>query len=337
MEKISVIVPVYRVEPYLRRCVESVAAQTYGNLEIILVDDGSPDGCPRLCDLFSRADPRIRVIHRENGGLSAARNTGIDRSTGEWLMFVDGDDFIAPEMAERLYETARRYGADMVYCTVNAFTEDEKGYREYRLWASPPGAGIPMTGDALLRSAAETRQGLLSGHHVISCNKLYRRSLFRGLRYPEGQVHEDEAVAHRILGGCGTVVGINEGLYYYRQRPDSIMGAGEDLFRRISMALAYGDRILYFAERNLSEPIGQVYYRYWTGLISGYSHIGKDRRCRRLIPGLRSQMRRVEKLYRVRREVPLSRKAGVFVFCRFPKPVSVLFSLSVRLRNPLFS
>ena len=114
MPAISVIIPVYRVERYLDACVSSVLAQTFGDFEIILVDDGSPDGCPALCDAWARKDPRIRVIHRENGGLSAARNTGIEAAKGQFLTFVDSDDLLEPDPLRRAWEAQRQYSAELV-------------------------------------------------------------------------------------------------------------------------------------------------------------------------------------------------------------------------------
>ena len=115
--EISVIVPVYRVEKYLRQCVESIRAQTFRQLEIILVDDGSPDGCPALCDELAQEDARIRVIHQKNGGVSAARNTGINAAEGGCIAFVDSDDFIAPEMYEILYRELKQNSADVAVCS----------------------------------------------------------------------------------------------------------------------------------------------------------------------------------------------------------------------------
>ena len=122
MKKISVIIPVYNTEKYLKRCVDSVREQTYGNLEIILVDDGSPDGCPQMCDAFAAEDDRIKVIHKENAGVAAARNTGLDVATGEYLTFVDSDDYIAPEMYQSLLDVLMQTDSDIAACnTVEVF------------------------------------------------------------------------------------------------------------------------------------------------------------------------------------------------------------------------
>ena len=116
MKKISVIIPVYNAEKYLKRCVDSVREQTYGNLEIILVDDGSPDGCPQMCDTFAAEDDRIKVIHKENAGVAAARNTGLAAAGGEYLTFVDSDDYIDPVMYAEMMKQAERGSCDLVMC-----------------------------------------------------------------------------------------------------------------------------------------------------------------------------------------------------------------------------
>lgn len=333
MEKISIIIPVYNVEPYLKQCIQSICSQAYENIEIILVDDGSSDGCPKICDDFARKDKRIQVVHKKNGGLSSARNAGIDVSTGAWLMFVDSDDFIAPEMVERLYKTACKYNAEVAFCTLTAFSEGENGYHEFKLWNAPPDTDIAFEGKAVLRKSAEERHGLLSGHHVIAWNKIYRSNIFKSLRFPEGQLHEDEAIAHHILGTCNKIVGINEALYYYRQRPDSIIGSGANLFRQMSMALAYGDRALFYEQINLSKTIRLIYERYWTTLITTFYLFPEDPHCTPLIKKLLEQMREVERLYRKREDVPFIRKFGVHLFCGFPNLISKLFVLSVKLRT----
>ena len=124
MELISIVVPVYKVEPYLDKCVSSIVNQTYKNLEIILVDDGSPDNCPVMCDAWAEKDNRIRVIHKPNGGLSDARNAGMSAATGELIAFVDSDDWIAPDMYEKLYHRLTEDGSDIAACGVQMVWED---------------------------------------------------------------------------------------------------------------------------------------------------------------------------------------------------------------------
>ena len=122
--ELSIIVPIYKVEKYLEECIQSILGQTFTDFELILVDDGSPDACPQMCDAAAKKDSRVRVIHQKNGGLSAARNTGIEAARGNWLGFVDSDDFVAPDMYEKLYHAAVNAGADCAVCSVQLTHED---------------------------------------------------------------------------------------------------------------------------------------------------------------------------------------------------------------------
>jgi glycosyltransferase involved in cell wall biosynthesis len=164
-ELISVIIPVYKVEAYLTVCVESVLAQTYEQLEIILVDDGSPDNCPKICDEFAARDSRIRVIHKENGGLSSARNAGIDAARGEYLAFLDSDDLWTPVFLERLCRAAQETGADFAVCLFRRFRGDP-----------PKELPEPVAAEVLTRREAfECLFGVRNENMVVAPNKLYRR------------------------------------------------------------------------------------------------------------------------------------------------------------------
>ena len=179
---LSIIVPVYKVENYLQKCIDSILAQTFTDFELILVEDGSPDGCPALCDAAAAKDARIRVLHQKNGGLSAARNAGLDVARGEWIGFVDSDDYIAPEMYETLYKAVQNTGADLALCDYAAV--DEAG-----IPCLPPYTGLAQrifTGRELLKRATNTMA-------QPAWNKLYRRAIFAQLRYPEGKLNEDIA------------------------------------------------------------------------------------------------------------------------------------------------
>lgn len=327
---VSIIVPVYKVPKYLEQCVRSICAQTYQNIEIILVNDGSPDECPEMCENFAKEDKRIKVIHKQNGGLSSARNAGIENSTGEWLMFIDGDDFISPDMVQKLYDAAQLHQAKVAFCTVTAFIEDEDGYREIEFWGPPP-TGV-RNGCDILQDAIDQRQGRLGGHHVIACNKIYHRSIFEHLRYPEGQVHEDEATAHHVLGSCDKIVGIGDSLYYYRQHPNSIMG-GVSLLRIQSMTMAYGDRILFYNRNGYTGNKESMYQEYWGTLMSQYSELMRDKRCKQLKKKLRHQMTDVKKVYIKDTEASWLRKTAVSLFCLFPQLFSKLYAWSVKLRS----
>lgn len=253
---ISIIVPVYNVEKYLPTCVDSILAQSYERFELILVDDGSPDKSPQICDAYAATDERVRVIHQENGGLSAARNAGLDAARGELIGFVDSDDSISPTMYESLLRAMTAADADISLC--NYLLVDEAGAR------SSDGPGLRdevVTGrESILRRL----EGEGSWYWVIAWNKLYRRALFDGLRYPLKKLHEDEFLIHHLLLRCEKAASIAEAHYDYRQHPASITGGGFSL-RRLDGAEAQFSR----AEALLCHglPAASAYYACAAGLL----------------------------------------------------------------------
>ena len=200
MPTVTVIIPVYKVERYLDACVESVVRQSYADLEILLVDDGSPDRCPALCDAWAEKDPRIKVIHRENGGLSAARNSGIDAAMGEFLLFVDSDDLLEPDAVRRAVDAQRQQDADLVIFNLTYVDE------ENRPLPQPDFSGFTdeiLDEDGVWQrcfALAETRI-----YYVVAWNKLYRRSLFQHLRYAPGKRYEDQFLLPHLLAQCKTI------------------------------------------------------------------------------------------------------------------------------------
>lgn len=215
---LSIIVPVYDVERYLQKCIDSILAQTFTDFELILVDDGSPDNCPALCDAAAAKDARIRVLHQKNGGLSAARNAGLDVARGEWIGFVDSDDYIAPEMYEILYKAVQSTGADLALC--DYVKVDETGALCTQTHVAVPQKSL--TGRELLQKAYWTTV-------QIACNKLYHRTIFAQLRYPVGKLNEDFFVIPEICLNTQKAVVVPDVLYYYVQRGDSIMGKSRTL------------------------------------------------------------------------------------------------------------
>lgn len=217
MLKISIIIPVYGVEAYLERCLDSVCNQSYTDLEIILVDDGSPDRCPVLCDEWAAKDGRITVIHKKNGGLSDARNAGIEVTTGDYLLFIDSDDYVAPTMCERLLDAAQEAKADIAMCGFYWMYPDHKEIQE----------NVMDDGAVVERAAIlETWIKCETVDFVVAWNKLYRRDLFftpEHIRYPVGKLHEDEFITYKLLYTANRVVFVKEPLYYYIQRSGSIM------------------------------------------------------------------------------------------------------------------
>lgn len=212
---ISVIVPVYKVEKYLDRCVASIANQTYQNLEIILVDDGSPDNCPAMCDGWAAKDSRVKVIHKENGGLSDARNAGMDVAAGAYIAFVDSDDWIHSDYIRQLYWAAASHDADIAACDFRTV------YEEMPDNGLPEAPSIqPCTPEQAIESMTNN-----SNFRAVAWNKLYRREVLGKDRYPKGRYHEDEFFTYRILDKARRLVYIDLPLYYYFQRPGSIMSS----------------------------------------------------------------------------------------------------------------
>ena len=212
MSTISIIVPVYKTRLYLRKCIDSLLAQTHRDLEIILVDDGSPDNCGRICDEYAQKDPRIRVIHKPNGGLSDARNAGLDICTGDYIGFVDSDDWIEPTMYETLLALLLRFDADMAFGGVADELERDGTVTTFK--TSDYGQ-TPFSED---RIAAMRRY--FHGSWA-AWDKLYRAELFRDIRYPVGEINEDEAIVLHLLDRCRRVCYTNEVFYHYMHRPDS--------------------------------------------------------------------------------------------------------------------
>lgn len=209
---ISVIVPVYSVEPYIRQCIDSIVNQTYDNLEIILVDDESPDNCPAICDEYSLAHENVHVIHKPNGGLSDARNVGIAAARGEYLGFVDSDDWIAPDMYEYLYNGLQQTNADIAVCEL------------YNVWKNKSQATYRsstrlFSGRGCLRALLQLKVG------NYAWNKLYRRSLWADdIHYPKGLKYEDVRTTYRVFERASIVVALPEAKYYYRRHNESITG-----------------------------------------------------------------------------------------------------------------
>ncbi len=214
---ISIIVPVYNVEKYLDRCVESIVNQTYTNIEIILVDDGSPDNCPTICDEWAKKDNRIRVIHKANGGLSDARNAGLAVASGEYIAFVDSDDWIDTQMYKVLYESIINTKSDIASC----------GARRVWLDGRPACELIKDTNDCVLERE-DAMKALISSNGLIQVvwNKLYKRNVVEGIQYPVGLIHEDEFWSWRVISRANRIVILKESFYNYLQRDDSIMGIG---------------------------------------------------------------------------------------------------------------
>lgn len=218
---ISVIVPVYKVEVYLDKCVSSIVGQTYDTLEIILVDDGSPDSCPAICDAWAKKDRRIKVIHKTNGGLSDARNAGMAVATGEFICFIDSDDWIEPNFFEDLYRAILENGAEIAECAAAYVAEDGTVIRQRKAASQ----------SVLDRKEALRRLILEDGVYQTVWNKLYRREILEGLLFEVGKYNEDDFWTYQVLDRIEKLAIVEKPLYQYLQRGTSIIGVGYNLRR----------------------------------------------------------------------------------------------------------
>jgi len=299
---ISVIIPVYKVENYIRECMDSVLAQTYINLEIIAVDDGSPDNSGRILDEYAGLDSRVKVIHQDNGGLSAARNVGLDHATGQYICFIDSDDCIAPGYIEKLYAPIKGKTNVFSYCDYSSE------------WPLPK-----KDGEAVLLTKEEFKSkltDLIAPEYVttvVAWNKLYSRDIWNELSFAEGRYHEDEGVIYDVILRSKEIYYIPASLYYYRRRPDSITGESLTLEKkhldtifayenRIEKAINYGD--MDFAEICIRNTLYKL-----LELISEFGKNDKDARNK-----LSSEYKRIYKRYSKYLNIKRRLKYKIFSF-----------------------
>lgn len=314
---ISVIVPVYRVEQYLGRCVESLLAQTYENTEILLVDDGSPDRCPQLCEEYAEAYEKIRVIHQENRGLSGARNTGIEHARGELLAFIDSDDRWSPYFLESLYRAMKRYDADISQCRWEYMHGDEL-QEPY----DPDAACTCFTGRQML----EQLYIQTGAYFVVAWNKLYKRELFEKIRYPEGRIHEDEATTYRLFDLAKKCVVVDNALYgYYVGSGGTSITRNGFRLKKLDWRTANKERVAYLIEKDYRELVVPAIKACNDGSIDLYYQ------CKKFCPEAKAEM--LEIRYGVRESIsvikqygtlPAQTMIGYHLFAAFPRLYRIL-------------
>ena len=213
-ELISIVIPVYKVQDFLDRCVKSVVSQTYTNIEVILVDDGSPDKCSEMCDRWAEQDSRIVVIHKKNGGLSDARNWGIRTAKGEYIAFVDSDDYIHPRFLEILYYFMKKENADVVACTYErTLKKDEQ--TDFKV----------IQNEQIEVETGRKADAYITNDGIVAWNKLYKRELFEKIQFPVGRIHEDNGIIWMLRYYAKRIIVVKESLYYYFQNTDGIMNS----------------------------------------------------------------------------------------------------------------
>lgn len=269
MPLITIIVPVYQVKEYIGECVESLLAQTYTNLEILLVDDGSTDGSGELCDEYAAKDSRIQVIHQENQGAAGSRNTGLDHAEGEYIAFVDSDDRVSSVYTEELYKLICKYNADIAACAFEKNKMEEVLCKGETVNDSSV-MEVCMSSEHMLRQW----HGKYKNWETTPCNKLYHRSILEGdgrgdrIRFPMGRRHEDVLISHLIVANANKIVLTTQKLYMYRTRPGScttqILITVENRKQNLR---AQRERMAFFRKRR--------YWRAYLNLLVGYVlHVG---------------------------------------------------------------
>ncbi len=317
---ISVIIQIYGIEKYLDKCVSSVANQTYKNLEIILVDDESPDNCPQMCERWAERDSRIKVIHKKNGGLSDARNAGMKIASGSYISYIDGDDFIHRDMLSALYNVMRRDESDIAICNVRKFFEDES-LEDENISAEPE--------SKILDTEQAQRELMLCRdikQHVW--NRLYKREITDNLFFDYGKYHEDVFWSYKAFDRAKKVSLVSEQLYYYLQRSGSIMGEKYSA-KRLDALDAMSERNEYMKHNreslyplSLREYLNACIYHYQ--LVLRDESVDKDKAIRRDIV---SRAKNIDMALACR-ETPFKRAVWMKMFRRMP-------SLTCKLRNAM--
>ena len=227
-ELISVIVPIYRVEPYLDRCIRSLVDQTYYNLEIILIDDGSPDKCPEICDEWEKKDHRIKVIHKENGGLSDARNAGMQIMTGDYVSYIDSDDWVSGNMYEKMLYKIKEQKADICECQFQKTSGDIKNDIQQQ------------TDNVNVLNKKEALKAVIEEKiNPVVWNKIYKREIVEGLFFEKGRCNEDEFFTYKAIDKADKIIQIQDVCYYYFFREDSIINETYNIKRLDGLEARY--------------------------------------------------------------------------------------------------
>lgn len=254
MPIISIIIPVYNVEEFISKCIESILSQTFKNFELILVNDGSTDRCGEICDEYARKDKRIHVIHKANGGQSTARNVALDIAKGKYIGFVDGDDYIASDMYEQLYDAMVSYDADISVCG------------RYNVSNNKITPFFTMD-TSLVMNSKETIRRLLVYDNIDSspCDKLFSSVLFDNIRFPSGYICEDVAVVYKLIEEASKIVHTGKPLYYYLQRQGST--SKSDFSKKTMGLVIYHGQVYEYVKVKYPELVDEARYFYLSRLI----------------------------------------------------------------------
>lgn len=273
MSKLTIVVPVYNVKEYLQRCIDSILTQSFTDFELLLVDDGSTDGSGEMCDEILKTDSRIKVVHKQNGGLSSARNTGIELGSGEYFTFVDSDDWIEPQMYEKMMETAEKHNADIVICRLQMI--------------NAPNDVLKIIGydNVLHFNKIEATKEVLRDEMIpsFSCNKIFKRELFNDVRYPVGRIFEDTATIYKLFYKSNMVITIPYIGYNYWQNPNGLcknrnQSIEKNLTRELHNALAFDERYVFAKSvKELEEVVPLCAFKAYQ-MIRSFIHMLKHKK-----------------------------------------------------------
>lgn len=263
---ISVIVPVYNVEKYVDKCIESLINQSYKNLEILLINDGSTDLSEEICRKWAKKDFRIQVFNKENGGLSDARNFGLDRCNGDFVAFVDSDDIINKEMFNVMLNLSKETSSDIVQCDFLKFKDENTIINEKEEYKIKEFSNI----EAIENHYKEE----LKISTVVAWSKLYKRKLFNEIRFPKGKLHEDEFTTYKLLYKANKITYTNQKLYYYRDTPNSIMNCTYNI-KRLDLIEALRERLVFIDKINNQYLYNIALNNYYMILIFAYNSYKK--------------------------------------------------------------
>lgn len=320
MPAISVIVPVYKVEKYIHRCVDSILGQTFTDFELILVDDGSPDNCGAICDEYAAKDSRIAVIHQENGGLSAARNAGIDwafaNSDSQWLSFIDSDDWVHPQYLEQLHQAAMSQHCELAVC---GFAKVDKQ--------------TPFKDTTAKRSTCDTEEYFINqtSNAVPACGKLYLKEHFCNIRYPIGRLHEDEFITYKLIFRSNKIAVVDGELYYYFFNATGITQS-EWSPKRLDALDACEERIGYFQTHNNPTMVRHsiimlLSYIYLAQSKIDLCHDPKQRKTYTVL-----LKRHVRKILMRHKDIAVSDMAGIYEFA-YPIEMQIYWYTKAFLRK----
>lgn len=254
---VSIVVPIYNVEDYLEKCIESILNQTYKNIEVLLINDGSPDNCERICKKYEKKDKRIKYFKQKNAGLSAARNTGIELSTGKYIMFVDSDDYINYNIVEKLYGIIIDNNASIAMCNYKKVYDKDTCDMSKK-----------ENGKIVLYRGNKKYSNLfnkLKTVTTIACAKIYDKNLFNDIKYPLGKLHEDEYTMYKLLNLSKKIVYADCKYYYYYQRPNSISKSYN--IKRIDILDALKEKMNFFYKKGLKKYYYLAVYDYFYQLL----------------------------------------------------------------------